>query len=178
MALSVELPWTGEHQGCGCGEAGLTGGMRPDTSICRLGWGWELGQQDGEGGSRDSDTRYRNPKCQRGEAQGGILGIWRNQPTHRNRWEWTGLLLQGEWGRVRRLVIAKGAREIVIGLEYMRCLEKRFLDSGYKKQSGVGRVVGDQEGGGRTSSSCRGGLTSQAEVQERSELKQEFLRGL
>lgn len=69
------------------------------------------------------------------------------------------------------LVIAKGAREIVIGLECMGGLVKRFLDSGYKKQSGVGRVVGDQEGGGRDSQWLQRRLASWADVQERSEQK-------
>lgn len=69
------------------------------------------------------------------------------------------------------LVIAKGTKEIVIGLECMGGLEKRFLDLGYKKQSGVGRVVGDQEGAGRDSQWLQRRLASWADVQERSERK-------
>lgn len=49
----------------------------------------------------------------------------------------------------------RGARAIVIGLEYMGCLEKGFLDLGYKKQSG-GQGVGNQEVEAGTPSGCRG----------------------
>lgn len=122
-------------------EAGLTGGMRPDTSICSIwggagSWASRMGKVDLEAvipGTGTPSVRGegpgRNPRYLEKPAHSptGIGGS--GQASYRER-----------GAELDSLVIAKEAGEIVTGLECMGGLEKRLLDLWYKKQPGAGRV--------------------------------------